>query len=108
MQRGEVWWARLPLPTKARPVLLLSRQEIYSRRGYVTAAPVTRTFRPIASHVSLGPAEGLRSASVVNLDSIMTINKRLLERRIGELSAAKMHEVEEAIRFALQLAPYAR
>ncbi len=108
MRRGEVWWARLRLPTKARPVLLLSRGEAYSRRGYVTVAPVTRTLRPIASHVSLGPAEGLRSASVVNLDSIMTINKRFLERRVGELSANRMREVEEAIRFAVQLPAYKR
>lgn len=89
-------------------MLLLSRQEAYLRRGYVTVAPVTRTFRPIDSHVSVGPAEGLRSASVVNLDSIMTINKRLLERRVGELTAGKMREIEEAIRFALQLPAYRR
>ncbi len=38
----------------------------------------------------------------------MTINKRLLERRVGELSPAKMREVEEAIRFALQLPAYRR
>ncbi len=38
----------------------------------------------------------------------MTINRRLLERRVGELPPAQMHEVEEAIRFALQLPAYKR
>ncbi len=108
MRRGEVWWAHLGHPTKVRPVLLLSRHEVYACRDYVTVAPVTRTFRPIASHVPLNAAEGLHRASVANLDSVFTMNKRQLERRIGELSPARMQEVEEAIRFALQLPAYVR
>jgi len=91
-----------------RPVLLLSRDQAYSRRAYVTVAPVTRTVRLISSHVPLGPAEGLRTASMVNLDSILTIPKRLLELRIGQLSPDKMRGVEEAIRFALELPAYQR
>lgn len=108
MQRGEIWWGRLPPPLNPRPVLLLSRDQAYSRRAYVTVAPVTRTVRLISSHVPLGPAEGLRTASMVNLDSILTIPKRLLERRIGQLSPDKMRGVEEAIRFALELPAYQR
>ncbi len=108
MRRGELWWAGLREPVKTRPVLLLSRNEVYDRRGYVTVAPVTSTLRPIASHVSVGVPEGLRRESAVNLDDLQTIDKRLLDRRIGSLSAAKVREVDEAIRFALQLPPYKR
>jgi mRNA interferase MazF len=86
-----------------RPVVLLSRNDVYNVRGYLTIAPITSTIRSIDSHVRVGPEDGLRRRSVINLDDIQTINGRLLARRISVLSDAKMAQVNEAIRFALAL-----
>ena len=41
MQKGEIWWANLPIPIGKRPVLLLSRDEAYSVRNAVTIAEET-------------------------------------------------------------------
>ncbi len=103
MQRGEVWWARLPPPIGRRPVLLLSRDAAYSARASFTVAPITTQIRGIDVEVRVGRADGLRRDSVVNLDDIQTIHHRLLDRRITLLSDERMGEVERAIKFALDL-----
>jgi len=103
MKRGEVWWAHLPQPIGRRPVVLLSRDSAYRVRNAVTVAPVTRTIRNIPVEVLLGQRDGLPSRCVVNLDDITTIPKSLIKQRITVLSAEKMQQVEEAIRFALNL-----
>jgi mRNA interferase MazF len=98
-----VWWAQLPPPIGRRPVLLLSRDAAYRVRTAVTVGPVTRTARDIPVEVSLDQADGLPTPCVANLDDIATIPKALLTRRITTLSPERMREVEDAIRFALDL-----
>ena len=103
MRRGEVWWARLPQPIGRRPVVLLSRDAAYRVRTAVTVAPVTRTTRDIPVEVQLGRADGLPARCVVNLDDITTIPKALVTERIATLSGERMREIDDAIRFALDL-----
>ena len=103
MERGEVWWAKLPDPIKTRPVLLLSRTKAIEIREYVTIAEVTSTIRDIPSEVVLGVEDGLPKKCVVNLDVINTIPKRMLFNRITRLKDAKFKEVEKALKFALSI-----
>ena len=103
MKRGDVWWAKLPAPIGRRPVVLLSRNSAYAVRDSVTVAPVTRTVYGIPVEVPLGPEEGLPKACVVNLDSVLTIPKRTLERPIGSLPPHKMVELDQSLKFALGL-----
>lgn len=103
MRRGEVWWAELPPPAGKRPVVLLSRNEAYAVRELITVAPVTTRIRQIPTEVPLGSDEGLPKRCVVNLDTITTIPKATLTERISTLPAAKIAEVERALRFALGL-----
>jgi len=105
MKRGEVWWVELPSPIGKRPVVLLSRDEAYLIRNAVTVAEVTTTIRGIPVEVSLGPEDGLPKKCVVNLDTIITIHKKLLRERVSLLSAEKMNQVNQAIKFALSLPP---
>jgi mRNA interferase MazF len=70
----------------------------------VTVAPVTRTIRSIPVEVLLDKEDGLPSRCVVNLDDITTIPKTLLKERLTVMSAERMHQIDEAIRFALELA----
>ena len=53
--------------------------------------------------VRLDREDGLPTRCVANLDDITTIEKSFLQQRITVLSAEKMQQVEEAIRFALDL-----
>ena len=79
--RGEIWWAELPQPAGARPVVLLSRDEAYQVRQLVTVAPVTSRVRNLPVEVSFGSAEGLPRPCVANLDTVTTIPRRSLSRR---------------------------
>jgi mRNA interferase MazF len=103
MKRGEVWWASLPAPIGKRPVVLLSRDEAYAVRNAVTVAEVTRTIRGIPVEVPLGPEDGLPARCAANLDTIMTIRKELLTKRIALLRNEKMAEIQKAVKFALDL-----
>jgi mRNA interferase MazF len=103
VRHGELWIADLPLEIKRRPVLILSRDKMPARREEITVAYVTSKKRYPGVEVLLTPADGVDQECVVNLDSINTIPKRWLERRIGKLSSAQMRQVSNAIRFALDL-----
>lgn len=101
MKRGDVWWADLPPPSGRRPVVLLSRDEAYAIRDLVIVTPVTTRVRGIPAEVSLGPEDGLPRVSVANLDTILTVSKGRLQRRIATLRPSKLSAVDRAVHFAL-------
>lgn len=103
MKRGDVWWANLPAPVGRRPVLLLSRNKAYEVRNAITVAEITTTIRNIPVEVRLTQADGMPKECVVNLDTIITIPKNLLVEYITTLNIGRMKEVNNAIRFALEI-----
>ena len=103
MLRGEIWWAKLPPPVGRRPVLLLSRNEAYAVRNAITVAEVTTTIRGIPVEVLLNQEEGMPKQCVVNLDTLATIRKDLLESKITILSDEKTALVNKALKFALAI-----
>ena len=104
MKRGELWWARMPLPAGRRPVVLVSRDSAYAVRASVTVVEVSTTIRGIASEVPLGERDGLPKPSVANADSLVTIPKLWLDARIGPLRAEKTAALDSALKFSLALA----
>lgn len=100
MKRGEVWWARVD---ERRPVVLVSRPEAYDVRALVIVAPVTTTIRGFSLEVRVGRAEGLPKTAVVNGDWLVTLPKSDLLERAGKLSASKLAQLDDALRFALGL-----
>jgi mRNA interferase MazF len=103
MKRGEVWWVDMPPPAGRRPAVLLSRDAAYRVRAAITVAPVTRTMRKIPVEVPLDRTDGMPVPCVVNLDDITTLPKVLIKQRIAALSPDKVQQIDEAIRFALDL-----
>jgi mRNA interferase MazF len=103
MKRGEVWWAEQPEPIGRRPVVLLSRDEAYEVRNAVTVAQVTTTIRNIPVEVILDEKDGLPQRCAVNLDTITTIRKAILSKRISSLRADKIEQINRALKFALEL-----
>lgn len=100
MKRGELWWATVD---KRRPVVLISREEAYDIRAAVIVAAVSTTIRGFATEVRLGKSEGLAKPCVVNCDWLVTLGKPRLVERIGVLSASKLRQLDEALRFSLGL-----
>ena len=99
-ERGEVWLAQID---KLRPVVIASRDDIKGVRARTTVAVVTTTVRSIPSEVTLDHRDGFADGCAINCDELVTINKSRLERRRGALSTARLAELDEALRFALQL-----
>jgi mRNA interferase MazF len=103
MRRGEVWWAEQPEPIGKRPVVLLSRDEAYQVRNALTVAQITTAIRNIPVEVLLDEKDGLPQQCVANLDTITTIRKAILTKRICSLSSARMEQIDKAIKFALAI-----
>ena len=99
-EHGEIWWARTD---KRRRVIVASRSDVRGLRSQTTVATITSTVRGIPSEVSLDHRDGFDEPCAVNCDTLLTIEKSMLERRFGALSASRLAEFDEALRFALQL-----
>jgi mRNA interferase MazF len=112
-QRGEVYFADLN-PVRGqeqggrRPVLII-QNNIGNRHSPVTiVAAITSSVaeRPYPTEVRLQAGEGgLPKDSAVLLNQIKTIDKARLEQRLGQLNAAAMRQVDEAISISLGLTP---
>lgn len=112
MLRGELWWADLGLPRGSapalrRPVLIISADQ-YNRSelSTVTVVVLTGTTRLAAlpGNVALSPdSSGLDSESVVNVTQVATIDRSVLEQRLGELPDWLMAQVDSGLERALAL-----
>lgn len=100
VNRGEIWSYRFKAPDKRRPVLILTRQEVISLLHTVMVAPITSTVYGAPSEVILGPDEGLKRPSAVNLDHVQTIERARLVGYIGAVSPTTMKAVCRALAIA--------
>jgi mRNA interferase MazF len=89
MQRGEVWFAATP--GGDRPVLVLTRDPVADRIGFVVVAGLTRTVRGLVSELPLtSGADGVPSDCVVNFDNLHTLPRAAFRRRVARLSEARL------------------
>jgi mRNA interferase MazF len=102
MERGEIRWYRFQKPDKQRPVLIISRSSIIPYLNDITIAPLTTTIRNIPSEVIVTKSDGVPRISAINFDHIQTVVKQRIGPLITTLHAHRIHEVNRAIRFALQ------
>ncbi len=100
LQRGEIWLYQFATPDKRRPVVILSRTEVLPLLRTAVVAQVTSTIRGIPSEVVVGPDEGLKTPSAINLDHVQTVAQRGLRNYIGALSEEKMQQVCRALAIA--------
>jgi mRNA interferase MazF len=100
LNRGEIWLLSLPKPDKRRPVLVLSRPALIGLLHTVTVAAVTSTLRGSPTEVAVGPEDGLKTASCVNLCNVYTVRQGDLRTFVGALGPAKMQTVCRALAIA--------
>jgi mRNA interferase MazF len=82
--------------------VVVSRQAfVASRSSSVVCAPVSSTLLGLSTEVSVGPAEGLKHASAVQCDRLVSIDKSKLTGYVGALSVGKLVELRSALRAAL-------
>ena len=112
MQRGEIWWAELPVPKGSgpgyrRPVLIVQADSFNRSRINTAVAAV------ISSNIRLADApgnvflsrrlSGLPKDSVVNVSHLVTLDRKYLPERAGNLSPKQMATVDDGLRLVLSI-----
>ena len=69
----------------------------------MTVAEVTTRIRNIPVEVALDQKDGMPKKCVINLDTLATIKKSTLEKRITFLSDEKIILVDRALKFSLAI-----
>jgi mRNA interferase MazF len=100
LRRGEIWLLHLPRPDKRRPVVILSRPALIESLHTVTVAAVTSTRRGAPTEVDVGPDDGLKAASCVNLCNVFTVRQSDLRTFVGAVSHEKMARICRALAVA--------
>jgi mRNA interferase MazF len=93
-----VWLARLD---KVRPAIILTRDPMGRVLNAVIVAPVTSTVRGLSTEVAVGPEDGVRVASVANLDQVQLTSQTRLVRRVGRARATTMQALCQALAIAV-------
>jgi mRNA interferase MazF len=110
-KRGEVWFVDLGMPNDdheqagRRPVVVLQTDDL-SPLSTVVIIPFTTQLRQAGlPHTVLVPAmeAGLERDSVALCHQIRALDRRKLKRKIGDLAAERLSEIEAAAAFVLGL-----
>jgi len=112
VQRGEIWWAELPVPKGSgpgyrRPVLIVQADSFNRSRISTAVAAV------ISSNLRLADApgnvflsrrmSGLPKDSVVNISQLVTLDRKYLSERAGDLSSKQMATFDDGLRLVLSI-----
>lgn len=108
MRRSELWVGAggVSYATKPRPVLIV-QDDAFLERQSVTVCLVTsddEDWPDIRVRLPAISSTGLLKPSYVMIDKLMTFNRTNLSRRIGQVSAERMAEVERRLLVFLGLA----
>lgn len=110
--RGDIWWADLPEPIGSapghrRPVLVVQSDTFNrSRLATVTVVALTSNVRFVDAPGNVlipSNASGLPRDSVANVTQLLTIPRALLTERVRVLSTPLVKQVNDGLRFALDL-----
>ncbi len=100
MQRGEIWFAATP--GGDRPVLVLTRDPVADRIGWVVVAALTRIRRGLVSELVLTPVDdGVPTECVVNFDNVHTLPRPAFRRRVAALAPPRMAHACRTLRDAV-------
>lgn len=112
MKRGEVWWAELSAPVGSgpgykRPVLVVQANPFNeSRIATVVVATVTSNLAlaEAPGNVRIGKSDsGLPQPSVVNVSQLITLDRRILSKKVKALPGSVMDKVDAGLKLVLAL-----
>lgn len=115
LQRGDVVLCRVPMPStqlqqvKIRPAAIVSADRLNQILDDVMVVPCTsNTNRLLTATQYLITGEeitgaGIRVESVIRCESIFTLNKTMIIRKLGSLSAEAINQVNVCLMEALEL-----
>lgn len=107
MRRGELF--RVAKPGRGDPklyrmfVIVARETVIQSKFSTIMCAPVYSRYDGLSTQVEVGIEEGLKHASAIHCDALMSLPKQALTHYVGTLSEEKMQELDRALAIALAL-----
>lgn len=105
MRRGELYRVTKPTsrePKKSRGFVIVSRQVLIdSKFSTVICAPLYSVRHGLSTQVPVGIEEGLKHASALHCDELVSIPKSALTDFVGTLSSAKLDQLDEVLIAAL-------
>ena len=109
MRRGElyrVYKATARDPRRYRVFVVVSRQTLLdSRFSTAICAPVYSSFDGLSTQVPVGVDEGLKHASSIHCDELISIPKSALTSFIGTSSPDKLAALNQALAIAIGINP---
>ena len=108
MKKGEIWLVDLP-PTNGyeqsglRPVLVLSRVEVNVVIILPFTANVSALRFPHTIEIQPSSSNGLNATSIVLVFQIRAIDRKRLQRKIGELAPEIVTSIDQMLRQILSL-----
>ena len=99
--RGEVWLVDLGLAAKVRPCLVLSIPFEDQDRALISVIPHTTS--PRSSRFEVRVEARFLRPGVFDTQSLVTIPKAKLMRKLGDLSSEQLVAVEKSVRLWLGL-----
>jgi mRNA interferase MazF len=106
MTRGELYRVFKPGgdPKQYRIFVVVSRQLLIdSKFSTVICAPVFTNGEGLSTQVAVDIAEGMKHSSWIMCDNLVSLRKAGLINYVGSLSAAKLLELNRALKLALDL-----
>ena len=109
MRRGEVWWAEFD---ERRPVVLLSGEDPSGFQAMQVVAPADTDISGLGIEVAVGVQEGLPFDGVLRFAFprpgltpctwLTTLSREDLTEQAGAVPAAKLSEIDDALRASEQ------
>lgn len=106
MKRGELYRVHKPGgdPRQYRVFVVVSRQVLIdSKFSTVICAPVFSSGEGLSTQVGVGLDEGLKHPSWIMCDNLISLRKTDLTHFLGSLTRAKLSELNQSLKSALDL-----
>lgn len=115
LSRGDIVLCQVPMPStqlkqfKLRPAAIVSSDRLNRILDDVMVVPCTsNTNRPLTATQFLISGDeiaiaGIKVSSVVRCESIFTLNKSMILRKLGSLSPSAINELELCLKVALSI-----
>ncbi len=107
MKRGNLYRVYKPGradPKKFRSFVVVSRQTVIdSKFSTVICAPVYSRYDGLSTQIPIGVPEGLKQASSIHCDELVSLPKSVLTHYLGTLSEEKLAELDKGLKIALAL-----
>lgn len=106
MKRGEVWTLQdTSYASKARPVVIVQSDDLVAFDSVILCLFTTFESENIPTRVCVEPTDdnGLEKTSYVMTDKIVTVDRKLLGFRIGELNEATMDSASKQLAVVLEI-----